>query len=259
MAIHPGKQERLISLALWILQGCWRSKAALKPKPSTTRCCWGDTGGIAISKRLFTGLPLIFLLLDFPEETRRLLGPGTLIRGALTGTYSTRPFSTIINILIPVRDAESSDDGLMPPTAYHCFCESLTALRRSTAWFRQAQTSATSCELDAVSTWLHGLKTALFVMLSQIAAESANIAMPESVKKFLWVKCGFLTKSCTQSRAPRTPSSQIITRSRLMMIFLPEVTGPRTIRTVSWNTWKNRTIYFRLQQPQGSTIFGHDT
>ena len=69
------------------LQDCWRSKAALKPKSSTTRCCWDDTGGLAISKRLFTGLRLIFLFSVFLEETRRLLRQGTLIEGALTGTY----------------------------------------------------------------------------------------------------------------------------------------------------------------------------
>ena len=49
----------------------------------------------------------------------------------LTGTYSTRPSSTILEILTPDRDAESSEDGLMTPTAYHCSCEHLTALRRS--------------------------------------------------------------------------------------------------------------------------------
>ena len=34
-------------------------------------------------------------------------------------------------------------------------------VRQSTAWFTQAQTSATACERDAVSTCLHGSKTAL--------------------------------------------------------------------------------------------------
>ena len=122
---------------------------------------------------------------------------------------------------------------LMPPTAYHCSCESLTALRRSTAWFTQAKTSVTTCERDTVFTWLHGSKTALFVILSQIEADSVNLATPESEKKFHWVKCGFLTKSCTQSRAPRTSSSQIMTRSTLMTNPSPEIAGPRTMRAVN--------------------------
>ena len=149
----PWKTEaalRLHPLCRDSLLGCWRARAALKPKSSTTQCCWGDREGLAISKRLFTGLRLIFLFLDIPEETRKLLGPGTLTEGTLTGTYSTRPSSTILQILTPDRDAESSEDGLMPPTAYHCSCESLTALHRSTAWFTQAQTSATTCDRDAV-------------------------------------------------------------------------------------------------------------
>ena len=89
-------------------------------------------------------------------------------------------------------------------------------------------------------------------MLSQIPAESTNIATPESEKKFRWMKCGLLKKSCTQSGALRTSSSQIITRSRLMMNLLPEATGPRTIRALSWNTWNNKTSHFRLKH--GFTI-----
>ena len=59
----------------------------------------------------------MLLFLDFPEETRKLLGPGTLAEGVLTGTHSTRPSSTTLEILTPDRDTESSDDGLTPPTA----------------------------------------------------------------------------------------------------------------------------------------------
>ena len=44
------------------------------------------------------------------------------------------------------------------------------------------------------------------------------------------------SKSGTHSRSPRTSPSQIIKRYRLMMTFSPEVTGPRTIRAVCWNT-----------------------
>ena len=161
-----------------------------------------------------------------------------MILGTLTVTFSTRPPSSVLEILTPDRDAKSSEDGLMPTTAYHCYCEYLTALRRSTARLTQAQTAATSYEQDAVSTWLQGSKTALPVTLSEITAGSANIAIPESEKKFHWVKCEPLTKSCTQSRAPRNSSSGIITRYRLMMNFSPEVTGPRKMRVVSWNTWR---------------------
>ena len=96
-------------------------------------------------------------------------------------------------------------------------------------------------------------------MLSQIAADSVNIVTPESKKKLRWVKCGLLTKSCTQSRAPRTSSSLIMTRARLMMNFSPEVTGPRTSRTVSWKTYKNTKTYFWLKQSSSLTTFGHDT
>ena len=62
-----------------------------------------------------------------------MLGPGTLTEGNLTGTYSTRPSSTILGILTSDRDAESPEDGLIPPTAYHYSCEYLTAFRLSTA------------------------------------------------------------------------------------------------------------------------------
>ena len=46
----------------------------------------------------------MLLSLDFPEETRKLLGPGTLAERALTGTYSTRSFSTMFEILTPDLD-----------------------------------------------------------------------------------------------------------------------------------------------------------
>ena len=63
--------------------------------------------------------PTNFPLLDLPDETRILLDPGVLMEGTLKGTYSTRPSSTVLDIFTPKRDAESSDDGLMPPNAYH--------------------------------------------------------------------------------------------------------------------------------------------
>ena len=142
------------------------------------------------------------------------------------------PPSTMLEILSPDREAESSENGIIPPTAYHCYCESLTVLHRSTARFKHAQTSATNCEQYTVSTWLQGSKTALLVMLSQIAAD------------FLRVKCGLLTKSCKGSETPSISSSQIITRFGLMMNFSAEVTGTRTMRAVSWNTWKKTGRFF---------------
>ena len=143
MAIHhPFMARPFLSLSHDFLQDCWRSKATLKPKSPSKRRCWDDWNELAILKRLgmFTGLRLAFLFLDFPEETRRLLGPGVLMEETLRGTYSPRPSSTILEILRPDGDSQSSEDGLMLPTAYHCSCEFLTALRRSTAWFTHAQT-----------------------------------------------------------------------------------------------------------------------
>ena len=237
---------RFLSLRHDFLQDCWRSKVALKFKSSTKQGCWDAGGGLATSKRLLTRRRLIVRLFDFPEESSRLLGPGEIGKGTPTGTYSTRPSSTIFEILTPDRNVESSDDGLMPPTAYHCSCESLITLRRSRASFTHPHTSATTWEQDVVSPWLNGSKTALCVILSEMAADSANMAMPESKKKFRWVKCGLLTKSCTQRMELCTSSAQIITRSKLMMNCLPQVTGPRTIRAVSWKTWKNKISLFQL-------------
>ena len=240
-----GAALRFRSLRRDLLQDCWRSKAALKPKSSTIRCCWDAGVGLATSKRLFTGLRLILLFFDFPEESRRLLGPGEIGKRTRTWTYSTRPSSTIFEILTPDRDVESSDDNLMPLTAYHCSCESFTNLRRSRASFKHPHTSATTWEQDVVSTWPHGSKTALCLILSEMAADSANMAIPESEKKFRWVKCGRLTKSRTQRMALCTSFSPIITRSKLIMNRPPQVTGPRTKRAVSWKTWKNKISIFQ--------------
>ena len=242
------------------LQDCWWSKTALKPNSSTTRYCWDDWGGVANLKRLssFTGHRLTLLFLDFPEETRWLVGPGKLMEGTLTETCITRASSTILEILTPERDAESSEDGLMPPTAYHCSCESLTALRRSTARVKQAQISATTCERHAVSTWLQDSIPALLVMLSQIAADSANIAITELEKKVLCMKCGLLKNTCRQNTAPGTSSLAVITRSRLMMNFSSEVTGLRTKRAVSWNTWKKQDNSLTTRTIERLYLIGHN-
>ena len=243
---NTGAAFRFLSPSRDFLQECWRSKAAPNPKFSTIRCFWDAGGGLAISKRLFTGLRLIVLFFDIPEETRRLLGAGEIGEGTRTETYSTRPSSTIFEILTPDREAESSYDGLMPPTAYHCFCESLTTLRRSRAWVTHPHTPATTWERVVVSTWLHSSKTALCVILSGLAADSANMAAPESEKKFRWLKFGLLTKSCTQRMALCKSSVQIITGSKLIKNRLPQITGPRTIGAVSWKTWKNKIKIFQL-------------
>ena len=181
----------------------------------------------------------------FPRGITETAGTWRNRNGKRTGTYSTCPSSTIFEILTPHRDVEPSHDGLMPPTAYHYSCESFTTLRRSRASFKHPHTSATTWERDVVSTWLHGSKTALSVTLSEMTADSANMAIPVSEKKFRWLKCGLLKKSCTQRMAPCTSSAQIITRSKLMMSRPPQVTGPRTIRAVSWKTWKNKIKMFQ--------------
>ena len=238
-----GAALRFLSIRRDFLQDCWRSKAALKPKSSTIRCCWDAGAGLATSKRLFTGLRLIVRLFDFPEEPRRLLGPGEKGKGTRTGTYSTRPSSTIFEILTPDRDVESSDDGLMPPTAYHCSCESFTNLHQSRDSFKHPHTSASTWERDVISTWPHGSKTALCVILSEMAAESAN--NPGVRKETPLGKMWTPHKVLYAKKALCTSSSQIITRSKLMMIHPPQVTGPRTIRAVSWKTWKNKISIFQ--------------
>ena len=93
-----------------------------------------------------------------------------------------------------------------------------------------------------VAPWL---ENSTVMILSEMAADSANMAIPESKKNFRWVKCGLLTKSCTQRMALCTSSSQIITRSKLMMNRPRQVTGPRTIRAVSWKTWQNKISIFQ--------------
>ena len=72
------------------------------------------------------------------------------------------------------------------------------------------------------------------------------------------MKCGLLIKSCTQRIALCTSSSQIITRSKLLMNRPPQVTGPRTIRAVSWKTWKTRSVFSNITITELYHI-GHDT
>ena len=49
--------------------------------------------------------------------------------------------------------------------------------------------------------------------------------------------CGLRTISWTQIRAPRTSASSTGTRSKFKKKFSLNVTGPRTARAVSWNSW----------------------
>ena len=261
MAIHPEKQERLFGsnpLGRDFLQDCWRFKAALKPKPSTTRCCWDDGGGFAISKRLFTGLRLIFLLLDFPNKHADCWGQEhwwkersqerfELVLPHYIGAPHNRPRCWIfwrrpdttycIPLLLWILDCPPPMHSLIH--AGQKFSHHL--------WTR--------CCLHVAPRF----KKALFVMLSQIAADSANIAMPESEKKFLWANCGLLTKLCTQCRAPPTSSSQIMTRSRLMTNLSSEVTGPRTMSAVSWNTLGKQDEKFLTQTIPRPYHIGHNT
>ena len=75
---------------------------------------WGLAGGLDISnlRGNFTGLRVIFLFLLL-EGKRILLGPGEPRTGGPTGAYSTRPSSTMSDILTPGLDAVSTR-GLLP-------------------------------------------------------------------------------------------------------------------------------------------------
>ena len=84
---------------------------------------------------------------------------------------------------------------------------------------------------------------------------------PVSEKKLLCVKCGLRTKSCTQSRTPRTSSLLMATRSRLMVKSSHCVEDPRITSVVNWNTWKTQ-LHERMRQLTGAgatSLFGYDT
>ena len=98
-------------------------------------------------------------------------------------------------------------------------------------------------------------------MLSAIATDSDNMLKPVSEKKLLCVKCGLRTKSCTQSRTPRTSSLLMATRSRLMVKSSHCVEDPRITSVVNWNTWKTQ-LHERMRQFTGAgatSLFGYDT
>ena len=89
-----------------------KQKQNLGPPPKTA--LGGLAGGLDTSnlRGNFTGLQVIFLFLLLEGE-RILLGPGEPKTGGPTGTYSTRPSSTMSDILTPGLDAVSTR-GLLP-------------------------------------------------------------------------------------------------------------------------------------------------
>ena len=212
------------------------AKAEAKLGSSTKDRLGGLTGGLDTSnlRGNFTGLRVIFLFLLLEGELI-LLGPGEPRTGGQTGTYSTRPSSTTSNILTPGLDVDSTR-GALP------WCQrslvSLAERRRRTTRSQQEHMSAITWLEEADATTFHGAYTALDVMLSAMATDSDSIVKPVSEKKFLWVKCGLRTKSCTQSRTPRTSSFLMATRSKLIVNSSLFADDPRITRAVNWNTWK---------------------
>ena len=179
---------------------------------------------------------LTFLRFAFSEDARKLLGPGALTGWALTGTKSFCPFSTMVDIWTADRGAQTSEEGRTPMAANQCCHESLMTRWRSAARSRQAHKSEFTWERYVVPTRLQSSKTALVVRLSQIAADSVREETPELESELRWVKCGLLTKSCTQSRAPRNSSSAIASWFILVENFSWRVAGLRRTKAVSSNT-----------------------
>ena len=68
---------RFLSLRRDFLQDCWRSKAALKLKSSTVRCCWDAGGGLASFYRAPTNSPLFW----FPREIMQIAGTRRSTKG----------------------------------------------------------------------------------------------------------------------------------------------------------------------------------
>ena len=235
------------------------AKADAKFGSSTKDRLGGLAGGLDTStlRGNFTGLRVIFLFFLLEGE-RILLGPGKRRAGGPTGTYSTRPSSTTSDILTPGLDAVSLRG--VPPW-YQRSLVSLAVRRRNTTRSQQAHKSEMTWLADADVTTLHGVYTRLDVMLSAIATDSDNMLKPVSEKKFLCVKCGLRTKSCTQSRTPRTSSLLMATRSRLMLKSSHCVEDPRITSVVNWNTWKTQ-LHEKMRQLTGAgatSLFGYDT
>ena len=229
------------------------AKADAKLGSSTNERLGGLAGGLDTSnlRGNFTGLPLIFLFLLLEGE-RIWLDPGEPRAGGPTGTYSTRPSSTTSDILTPGLDAVSLRG--VPPW-YQRSLVSFEERRCETTRSQQTHISEITWLADEDATTLHGAYTGLDVRLSATARDSDNMLKPVSEKKFLWVKCGLRTKSCTQSRTPRTSSWLMATRSRLMVKVSHGVEDPRITSVVNWITW-NTEPHRRMRQYKGT---GYDT
>ena len=118
----------------WCRQG--RSKTWVLYRRPPWGTCWGlDTSNL---RGNFTGLRVIFLFLLLEGE-RILLGPGEPTTGGPTSTYSTRPSSTMSDILTPGLDAVSTR-GLLPWC--HRSLVSLVERRRKTTRSQQEHMSA---------------------------------------------------------------------------------------------------------------------
>ena len=99
-------------------------------------------------------------------------------------------------------------------------------------------------------------------MLPGMATDSESIVKPDSEKKLLCVKYGLRTKSCTQSRTPRTCFSLMAIRSRLIKNLWLRVAEPRITSAVKWNTWNitvSRTIENNTWNFKTTCMFGYDT
>ena len=84
------------------------------------------TGNLKLRSKL-TGLRDIFFFL-FPGDECCRPGPATLRVGAATGTYSTCPSSTTVNMRTPYCEKHSPDDGLTAPSAHQCSLVSFKCL-----------------------------------------------------------------------------------------------------------------------------------
>ena len=256
---NTGAARRLRPLRRDFPRGDDAAKAEAKLGSSITDRLGGLTGGLDTSnlRGNFTGLRVIFLFLLLEGELI-LLGPGEPRTGGQTGTYSTRPSSTTSDILTPGLDGDSTR-GALP------WCQrslvSFVERRRRTTRSQQEHMSAITWLAEEEATTFHGAYTGLDVMLLATATDSESIVKPVSEKKFLCVKCGPRTKSCTHSRTPRTSSLSMATRSKLIVNSSPFADDPRITRVVNWNTWKT-TLHEGTRQHIGveaTCLIGYDT
>ena len=241
---NTGAARRLRPLRRDFMRGDDAAKAEAKLGSSTKDRLGGLTGGLDTSnlRGNFTGLRVIFLFLLLEGELI-LLGPGEPRTGGQTGTYSTRPSSTTSDILTPGLDGDATREAL--PWCQRSLV-SFAERRRRTTRSQQEHMSAITWLAEEEATTFHGAYTELDVMLVATATDSESIVRPVSEKKFLWVKCGLRTKSCTQSRTPRTSSLSMATRSKLIVNSSPFADDPRITRVVNWNIW-NKELHEMLR------------